>query len=87
MNKVWEFAFNNELRVDASETGVMLTEAPNNPKENRERMIEIMFENHSVPRSYVAIQAVLSLYSNGKVTGAVVDSGDGVTHTVPIYEG
>jgi len=44
MNRVWEFAFNNELRVDPSETGVMLTEAPNNPRENREKMVEIMFE-------------------------------------------
>jgi actin-related protein len=55
MNKVWEFAFNNELRVDAAETGVMLTEAPLNPKANREKMTEVMFETHQVMGLYVAI--------------------------------
>jgi len=50
-------------------------------------MTEIMFENFDVPAYYLAIQAVLSLYSSGRTTGLVLDAGDGVTHTVPIYEG
>jgi actin len=87
MEKVWEYCFTNELRVDPTEHKVLLTEAPMNPKANREKMTQLMFETFQVRGLYIAIQAVLSLYSNGRTTGLVCDSGDGVTHTVPVYEG
>ena len=87
MEKIWGHIFTNELRVAPEEHNVLITDAPLNPKENREKMAQIMFETFNVPGLYISIQAVLSLYSAGKYTGLVLDSGDGVTHAVPIFDG
>lgn len=76
-----------ELKVDPSEHAVLLTEAPLNPLSNRSKMVSVMFEHFGVPACYVSLQAVLSLYASGRTTGLVLDSGDGVTHLVPVYSG
>ena len=83
------------LRVDPEDHVFMLTEPPMNAPENRESMAEIMFETFNVQGLYIGVQAVLALYSNQYVnsvdkgghfdlTGTVLDSGDGVTHVIPV---
>ncbi|XP_013390001.1 uncharacterized protein LOC106158521 [Lingula anatina] len=87
MEKIWHHAFADQLRIQPDEHALVLTEAPLNPKQNRERMLQIMFENFGVPCMYISVQAVLSLYASGRTTGVVLDCGDGVSHVVPVYEG
>ncbi|XP_023255054.1 uncharacterized protein LOC111649539 isoform X1 [Seriola lalandi dorsalis] len=86
MEKIWHHTF-QQLCVDPEEHPVLLTEAAMNPLQNRQRMVEIMFECFNVPFTYVAMQAVLALYAAGRSTGVVFDSGDGVSHSVPVFEG
>ena len=87
MEKIWHYAILQEMRTTPEEQEILLTEPPLNLKENREKMTQIMFEKFNVPYLYVGIQAVLALYASGRTTGLVIDSGEGITHTVPIYEG
>jgi actin-related protein 2 len=58
-----------------------------NPKKNREQMVQVMFEKYGFQGVYISIQAVLVLYAQGLLTGVVVDSGDGVTHIIPVFDG
>lgn len=62
-------------------------EPPLNPKLYREKLTQLLFDTFNVPALYVANSAVCSLYTVGKFTGVVVDSGDRVTHIVPVYDG
>lgn len=87
MQALWEHTFTKELNINPADHKILLTEPPMNPKKNRERMVEVMLEQFGFQGVSVAIQAVLTLYAQGLTTGVVVDSGDGVTHIVPIYDG
>ena len=87
MEKVWHHTLYSELRISTEEHPILMTEPSQNPKPNREKLTQMMFEVFNVPCLYINVQAVLALYESGRTTGVVVDSGEGITHTVPIYEG
>ncbi|KAI9866142.1 MAG: Arp2/3 complex subunit, actin nucleation center [Trichoglossum hirsutum] len=86
MQHLWDHTFFEKMKVDTTGRKILLTEPPMNPLKNREQMCEVMFERYNFGGVYVAIQAVLALYAQGLSSGVVVDSGDGVTHIVPVYE-
>lgn len=88
MEKIWAHIYSRDnLNVRSEEHAVLLTEAPLNPLANREKAAELFFEAMNVPALFFSLQAILSLYASGRTTGVVLDSGDGVTHAVPVYEG
>jgi actin-related protein len=87
MEQLWHHVFHNELRINPEEHPVLLTEAPLNPKANREKTTQIMFETFITPAMYLANQAVLALYASGRTSGVVFECGDGAAHSVNIYEG
>merc|ERR1719382_1084286 len=87
MELLWDHTFFDQLKVSPAKHPVLLTEPPYNPKPNREKMVEIMFEVWGVPALNISIQGVLALLGTGRTTGLVLDSGEGVTHTIPIFDG
>ncbi|KAI8871152.1 putative ARP3-actin related protein [Ramicandelaber brevisporus] len=95
MERYWEQCIFKYLRCEPEDHYFLLTEPPLNPPENREQTAEIFFESFNVPGLYIAVQAVLAIAaswtsekSQGRaLTGTVIDSGDGVTHVIPVAEG
>ncbi|EDK36337.1 conserved hypothetical protein [Meyerozyma guilliermondii ATCC 6260] len=95
MERFWENSIFKYLRCEPEDHYFLLTEPPLNPPENRESTAEIMFESFNCAGLYIAVQAVLALaasWTSSKVkdrslTGTVIDSGDGVTHVIPVAEG
>ena len=87
MEMMWEHTFSQILRLEPSSQSVLLTECPLIPRSGREKTMEIMFEKFSTQALYIQQTAVSSLYASGRTTGLVLESGEGVTHAVPVYEG
>ena len=88
MEKIWEAIFSHpRINCPPESQPVLFSECCENPKANRERISEIMFEKYKVPALYFAPKPVLSLYASGKSTGLVVQMGHSVTQAVPIFEG
>uniref|UniRef100_A0A8C9SVP6 Actin related protein 3B n=1 Tax=Scleropages formosus TaxID=113540 RepID=A0A8C9SVP6_SCLFO len=95
MEKFMEQVVFKYLRAEPEDHYFLMTEPPLNTPENREYLAEIMFETFNVPGLYIAVQAVLALAASWTsravgertLTGIVIDSGDGVTHAIPVAEG
>eukprot|EP01083_Nonionella_stella_P188265 693536_1 len=87
MERIWHHVFYNELRVAPEEHPVVLTESALNPKANREKVTQILFETFNVPKLYIAPTSVLSLYASGRATGLSVDIGLDCCIIAPVYEG
>ncbi|XP_060702571.1 actin-like [Hemiscyllium ocellatum] len=79
--------FYEDLKVSPEEHAILISDPPLSPTTNREKIAELLFERFNVPAMHVSYQSVLAVYSYGKTSGLVVDSGDGVTHSVPVHEG
>jgi centractin len=86
MERIWSHVY-TKLSIMPEEHNVLLTETPYTPLKMKELAVEAFFETHNVPGICFALQPVLALYASGNKTGVVLDSGDGCTHAVPIYEG
>ncbi|XP_029434229.1 actin-related protein T2-like [Rhinatrema bivittatum] len=87
MEKIWRYVYRQELRIKPQERPLLMSEPPLNPLPNRAKMAEVMFETLKVPAMYLSVQATLALYESAHTTGLVIDCGDGVTQTVPVFEG
>lgn len=87
MEHIWDYTFSERMGIDCKEHNILLTEPPMNPVENKKKMVETMIEKYNFAGVKVSLQAMLVLYAQGLMTGAVIDSGDGVTHFLPVYEG
>ena len=87
MMHLWNYTFYDKLAINPGDHKILLTEPPMNPVKERQQLVTTMFETYGFDQVNISIQAMLTLYAQGLFTGVVVDTGDGVTHTVPVYDG
>ena len=87
MEIIWHHMLYNELRIAPEDHNMILTDIPSNSPENRERMVQKMFEKFNVPGLYISMTSVLAIYDAGRTSGMAVDSGEVITNFVPVYEG
>ena len=77
----------NEIEVVPEDISVLITETPLSSKKNRAKISELLFEKFNVQKCHVANSSMLGLFSYGRTSGIVVDSGYNITSSVPVYEG
>ncbi|ELK08109.1 actin-like protein 9 [Pteropus alecto] len=84
---IWRHMLEHDLRIATGDHPLLFSDPPFSPATNREKLVEVAFESLRSPAMYVASQSVLSVYAHGRVSGLVVDTGHGVTSTVPVFQG
>ncbi|XP_008584646.1 PREDICTED: actin-like protein 9 [Galeopterus variegatus] len=84
---IWRHILEHDLQVATQDHPLLFSDPPFSPATNREKLVEVAFESLHSPAMYVASQSVLSVYAHGRVSGLVVDTGHGVTYTVPVFQG
>lgn len=72
---------------EAREKYILMTEAINNPTEQRKKLLELLFEKFEFNGVQIGIQALLSVFAEGRMSALLVDSGDGVSHCIPVVDG
>ena len=89
MQILWDYVLQKKLKIvkdNFKDRKLLMTEAPNNPDRNKEVMAEILFEKLGIGYFNIEPQAKMTLYAEGEETGVILDSGDGVTHVIPIFQ-
>lgn len=84
---IWQRILEHGLRIATQDHPLLFSDPPFSPATNREKLVEVAFESLHSPAIYVASQSVLSTCAYGRVSGLVVDTGHGVSYTVPVVEG
>eukprot|EP00466_Bigelowiella_natans_P009956 jgi/Bigna1/90293/estExt_fgenesh1_pg.C_670001 len=87
VEQIWNYAFTKHMRVDLKEFPVLVAEPTFNPPENRKKLMELLFEKHNSPATFLVKDSVLASFAVGKHVALVVDIGGGVTSTVPVHDG
>eukprot|EP00898_Chlorokybus_atmophyticus_P003530 jgi/Chlat1/4178/Chrsp27S04278 len=87
MEAIWDHAFKERLMVDPKEHPVLLAEPGFAPREQRERVCQVMFETYGVPALFMARNPVLTSFAAGRATSLVVDSGGGQTIVQAVHDG
>lgn len=80
------YTYDSRLCVEASDHPVIITEIPLNPRANREKLMQVMFETYRVPQFFLGTQQRFSLIGADHCTGLVVDLGHSPIRPVPLYE-
>ena len=87
MEKIWHHILLKSLKIDTSQNSVLLTQSCEYTDEDRRKIAEIFFEFFNTPSIYMGNQGMLGLFATGSTKGVALDSGEGGTHVVPVYEG